>query len=171
MTTYLPQVIGNSLNESSSLKCTWLVLQSIPAQCDIPGNEEVFWYNYTYKMTPQKTNPEGWLPITYINQNEQVIICCLRTIRARLNRHIHNHSKIGKFPECYCGARDQTVEDILQNCCNFDDLRCLNYPPVTSLAYNLDGPRVSLKKKERFYTSLICGCRSDQKAERELLNV
>ncbi|XP_041375231.1 uncharacterized protein LOC121388082 [Gigantopelta aegis] len=143
-----------------------VVLQWIPAQCGIPGNEnaerlaklcatkeqEDKWVTYEelkshikYLYRPPKQTNDYYL----LSRQEQVTIFRLRTEHNRLNQHMHKRFWLLPSSMCTCGE-EQTSEHIIQNCIYLQQLWETTWTTTTTLQKKLYGTSSDLQKTVSF---------------------
>ena len=108
-----------------------LVLQWIPANCEIPGNEKadklarlraredqpIRHISHQEKVTMMRTfmiPKPAKNDYHLLDRTEQFILVRLHTGHNRLNAHMHKKLKLSSSPNCSCELEDQTAEHILQ---------------------------------------------------------
>ena len=130
---------------------TNLVMQWIPAHCDIKGNEEAdrlskegskatqedhpisyseaktLLRNCFYSSWRARIGPRDKDETDHLTRRQQTIIFRLRTGHCRLLAHL-NRIRIAHTNECPCGTKSQTPEHILQSCPIHDELRQATWP-------------------------------------------
>ena len=146
----------------TSLECTRVVLQWIPAHCGLPGNEEadtlakngaedeqieaMATYQEMSSLIKSLHRPPSQKDDYHqLNRKEQVVIFRLRTGHCRLKKHMHDRFKVGESPNCSCGV-EQSVEHVLQHCSKLANLRLQTWPLGASLVEKLWGSLEALRK-------------------------
>ena len=152
---------------------TNLVMQWIPAHCDIKGNEEAdrlskegskatqedhpisyseaktLLRNCFYSSWRARLGPREKDETDHLTRRQQTIIFRLRTGHCRLLAHL-NRIRISHTDECPCGTETQTPEHILQSCPIHDKLRQATWPDGEDLQEKLWGAAESLRRTADF---------------------
>ncbi|GFR91038.1 reverse transcriptase [Elysia marginata] len=152
-----------------SLTASKLVLQWIPGQVDIFGNDvadqlakegsmiEQIQHNPSYNEAktlinsaldcqwrqehPQHNSKDA---IHKLSRAEQVTIFRLRTGHNRLKHHLFSRFRIGDGPNCPCGANRQDAQHVLQDCPQLDDARLKYWPEPREMNQKLYGSALQL---------------------------
>jgi ribonuclease HI len=152
-----------------------VVLQWIPAHCDIRGNEvadrlakeggKMDQMDSQVSFNEARTiikaiQSKKWLShhpryspsdsYHLLNRREQVTVFRLRTGHSRLRHHLHTKFGIGPNGKCPCNTGHMTPDHILQACPNFNDLRARTWSTVTTLQTKLYGSPEDLRKTAAF---------------------
>ena len=152
---------------------TNLVMQWIPAHCDIKGNEEAdrlskegskatqedhpisyseaktLLRNCFYSSWRARIGPRDKDETDHLTRRQQTIIFRLRTGHCRLLAHL-NRIRIAHTNECPCGTKSQTPEHILQSCPLHDELRQATWPEGEDLQEKLWEAAESLRRTADF---------------------
>ena len=168
------QLMRSIRRELSSLsQKTNLVLQWIPAHCDIKGNEEADKLSKEGSKATQEDHPisyseaktllrncfhNSWRArlgprekdeTDHLTRRQQIIIFRLRTGHCRLLAHL-NKIRVSHTDECPCGTESQTPEHILQSCPLYDNLRRATWPNGEDVQEKLWGAAESLRRTTDF---------------------
>ena len=168
------QLMQSIRRELTSLsQKTNLVMQWIPAHCDIKGNEEAdrlskegskasqedhpipyseaktLIRNCFHSSWRARLGPRGKDEMGHLTRKQQTIIFRLRTGHCRLLAHL-NRIRISHTDECPCGTEPQTPEHILQSCSIHDRLRQATWPDGEDLQEKLWGAAESLRRTADF---------------------
>ena len=151
-----------------------VVLQWIPAHCNVHGNEmaDSLSKNGSAKEQTDKTTSyseartiikakqkEKWKKqhpkhnkddaFYHLTRKEQVILFRLRTGHNRLNHHL-NKLKICSSDQCPCGTGAQTTDHVLQSCPLYEALRLQIWPDEVPVSRKLHGTLEELRRTATF---------------------
>ena len=158
---YLMRILNGSLEKRR------VVLQWIPAQCGINGNEMAYKLAKRGAAMTQHDNPitlaekktiikhsfrAKKIPDNYhkLDRAEQVIILRLRKGHNRLNSHMYKTMKLVQSPLCTCYTGDHFADHILQDCPTFTNLRTQIWPDGISLHQQLHGTTEDMRRTVGF---------------------
>jgi len=152
-----------------------VVLQWIPAHCNIRGNEmadhlakegskqdqsdltlsyseakAVVKLAYRNKWKEEHTEHDEKDSYYKLTRREQVVMFRLRTGHNRLRHHLYTKFRIGESDTCPCGTEPMTVQHILGRCPKLAALRRETWPEGTRLQDQLYGDVQQLRKTTAF---------------------
>ena len=153
-----------------------VVIQWVPAHCDIQGNERADRLakkggalqqddtGLTYEVAKSyikchlsskwdKAHPSHQIGDAFyqLPRHDQVTILRLRTGHNRLRCHMYNKFKIGETDLCTCGTAPMTAEHLLQECPSYTNERTETWERAVTLQDKLYGDSVNLKLTTSFF--------------------